>query len=453
MKTFKIKLKSIILVLMIAAGLNAETKKPNILFILTDDQGYGDLSCMGSENIATPHIDRLAKEGMKFNDFYVHNRCSPTRMAFMTGSDANRAGYGKVIYRHSFVGINSEEITTPELLKKAGYTTGIIGKWHLGEWDKFNPVHHGFDYFFGFMDTGKNGFAIYECDKIHEDNIGSKTDGKHSQKLLDAGVNFIKRHNDKPFFLYYASPLPHTKWIPMDKFKGSSKQGTYGDVIQEIDWQVGVLLKTLDELELSENTLVIYTSDNGPQLNAKGHGSAGPLRDGKWSNFEGGIRVPCLMRWPGVVKASSENNEITAIYDLLPTFCDIAGVELPTDRKIDGKSILPYIKGEKLQQPIHETFIVAGSTVRYKNWKLAFGSLKPGGNGREDAGSAEAGSLFNLKEDIGEKNNVSSQYPELVKEMTKMMEEYLKDLKTNSRKAGTVPEDPALVKKKKKKKK
>ena len=427
-------------------------KKPNIVFIMTDDQGYGDLSCMGAKGIATPNIDRLAKEGMKFNDFYVHNRCSPTRMAFMTGSDANRAGYAKVIYKHSFVGINTEEITTPELLKKAGYITGIIGKWHLGEWDKFNPVHHGFDYFYGFMDAGNKKFAIYECEKIVEPDIGSKTDGKHSAKLLNAGINFIKNNKDKPFFLYYASPLPHTKWIPMDKFKGSSKHGTYGDVIQEIDWQVGALLDTLDELKLAENTLVVYTSDNGPQLNAKGHGSAGPLRDGKWSNFEGGVRVPCLMRWPGVTKAGSVNVEISSIVDLLPTFCEIAEVEPPKDRKIDGKSILPYIKGEKLEKPVHDRFIIAGSTVRYKNWKLAYKSLKPGGTGRQNVPGAEAGSLFNLKNDIGETTDVSAQYPEIVEEMKKMMDKYMADLKSTSRKAGTVPVDPALVKKKGEKK-
>lgn len=430
----------------------AKEKKPNIIFILTDDQGYGDLSCMGSKDIATPNIDRLATEGKKFTDFYVHNRCSPTRLAFMTGSHASRAGYNKVIYKHSFVGINSEEVTTPELLKKGGYQTGIVGKWHLGEWEKFNPIKHGFDYFYGFMDAGNKKYAIYENEKLIEEITGGKTDGIHSPKLLNAGINFIKSNKDKPFFLYYASPLPHTKWLPMDKFKGSSKQGTYGDVIQEIDWQVGALLDILDELKLTENTLVIYASDNGPQLNAKGHGSAGPLRDGKWSNFEGGVRVPCLMRWPGKIKAGSVNSEITGIIDLLPTFSEIAGVERPRDIVIDGKSILPYMKGEKLKKPIHDTFIVPGSTVRYKHWKLAYKSLGPGGGGRKNVSGAKAGSLFNLKTDVGETTDLSSKYPEVVKEMKKMMTEFMANLKSNTRIIGTVPVDLSVVKKKGKKK-
>ena len=436
-------------------SLSVIADKPNIIFILTDDQGYGDLSCMGSKTIDTPNIDKLSSEGMTFTDFYVHNRCSPTRLAFMTGSHAHRAGFSKVIYRHSHVGINPDEITTAELLKKAGYTTGIIGKWHLGEWDKFNPVNHGFDYFYGFMDAGQKKFAIYENDKIAESNIGSKTDGIHSPKLLKAGIDFIKRNKEKPFFLLYSSPLPHTKWKPMDKFKGSSKHGVYGDVVQEIDWQVGGLLNTLDELKLTENTLVIFTSDNGPQLNAQGHGTAAPLRDGKWSNFEGGIRVPCLMRWPKVIKPGSKNGEITGIIDLLPTFCEIGGVDIPKDRVIDGRSILPYIKGEKLDKPIHELFVVPGSTIRYKHWKLAVVNLKAGGSGRENIPGAKAGSLFNLKEDIAEQHDLSKQHPEIVAELMEKMKDYMAELNRNSRKIGTVPEteESKKVAKKKKKKK
>ena len=390
---------------------------------------------------------------MKFTDFYVHNRCSPTRLAFMTGSNANRAGYNKVIYRHSHVGINSEEITTPELLQKAGYTTGIIGKWHLGEWDKFNPVKHGFDYFFGFMDAGNKKYALYENEKILENIRGSKTDGIHSPKLLKAGINFIKKNKENPFFLYYASPLPHTKWIPMERFKGSSIHGTYGDVIEEIDWQVGELLKTLDELGLKENTLVIFSSDNGPQLNVEGPGSAGPLRDGKWSNFEGGVRVPCYMRWPQIIKPGSVNKEIAAIFDLLPTFCEIDGVKAPQDRVIDGKSILAYIKGETLSNPVHDTFIIPGSTVRYKHWKLAYGNLKPGGNKREDVPGAKAGSLFNLKEDIGETTDLSSKHPEVVKELEKKMDLYMSELRKSTRKIGTVPVTEESKNKSKKKRK
>lgn len=412
---------------------------PNILFILTDDLGYGDLSCMGSKSIATPNIDSIAHEGMTLTDFYVHNRCSPTRLAFMTGSHAHRAGYPKVIYHHSKVGIHPHEITTPELLQQAQYRTGIVGKWHLGEWPQFNPTLHGFDYFFGFMYQEKKQAFLYQNQTIVEKLSSAKTDGIYTERLLQAGVEFIKKNKEQPFFLYYASPLPHTKWKPMEKFKGSSKHGTYGDVVQEIDWQVGVLLDTLDELQLSENTLVIFASDNGPQLNVEGHGSAGPLRDGKWSNFEGGVRVPCLVRWPGVVKPKSYNHEITGIVDLLPTLCDLAKIPLPKDRVLDGKSILPYLKGTPYTNPIHDSFIIPGSSIRYKDWKLAVSELKPGGSKRKDqAKSAKAGSLFNLKNDPRETTDVSGSHPEIVMELTKKMNHYMEQLQRNSRKIQTV---------------
>ena len=428
---------------------------PNILFILTDDQGYGDLSCFGSPTIATPSIDRLSEEGMKFTSFYVHNRCSPSRLAFMTGSHADRAGWSKVIYRKNKVGINPDEVTVAELLRDTGYATGIVGKWHLGEWQEFNPIRHGFDYFYGFMENG--GFegaerktGIYRNGELVEEDV-NKTDGIHSPKLLAAGIEFINDNKDKPFFLYYASPLPHTKWKPHERFKGSSRHGTYGDVVQEIDWQVGELLDTLDTLGIAENTLVVYTSDNGPQLNIDGYGSAGPLRDGKWTNFEGGIRVPCLMRWPGVIPAASENREITGIIDMLPTFSALAGIEVPTDRVIDGRNILPYMRGESVTPPIHESFIVANSTVRYKDWKLLLRDMKPGGNGAKEKGRtdrvpAKAGSLFNLKRDIGETTDLSARNPEMVQELTEMMDTFMSGLTKNSRAIGVVTESPSLAK-------
>lgn len=415
--------------------------KPNIIVFLTDDQGYGDLGCYGSKNIATPNIDRLRAEGMKFDSFYVHNRCSPTRMAFMTGSHAHRAGASKVIYRKDRIGINADEITTPELLRQAGYATGLVGKWHLGEWPEFNPVRHGFDSFFGFMEhDDKKGTAVFRGEEIVE-KIKSKTDGEHSPKLLKAGIDFIESNKGRPFFLYYASPLPHTKWKPHPDFAGRSKQGTYGDVIQEIDWQVGALMEKLEDLDLVRNTLFIFTSDNGPQLNVDGHGSSGPLRDGKWTDFEGGIRVPCIMRWPGTIPAGSFNNEISGIIDLLPTFCAIAGVKSPADRVIDGRNILPYLRGEKLDAPIHESFIVPGSAIRHGDWKLFVKDQKPGGKGgrgmqgRKPAG---AGSLFQVGADPGETLDLSEQFPGKVTELTRLMRDYMRELAANTRSIGGV---------------
>ncbi|MBL6843379.1 MAG: sulfatase-like hydrolase/transferase [Verrucomicrobiae bacterium] len=465
MKISRKILQTCFFVILAHANLHAapESSKPNIIVILTDDQGYGDLGCFGAKNIATPNIDRLCSEGMKFTSFYVTNRCSPTRLAFMTGSLPERAGWSKVIYRHSLVGIHPDEVTVPELMKKAGYTTGIVGKWHLGEFQKFNPVRHGFDSFYGFLqcggvegkDEGLKG--LFSNTEFLEKSAG-KTHGQYSPKLRQEGIDFIRKNKDRPFFLYYSSPLPHVKWIPNEKFKGSSRQGTYGDVIQEIDWQVGGLMDTLDELGLTKNTLVIFASDNGPQLNVKGHGSSGPLRDGKWTNFEGGIRSPTIMRWPAVISAGSINNEITSIMDLLPTFCELAGVETPDDRVLDGRSILPYLEGKKLPVPIHDTFIVPGATIRHGDWKLLLKAQKPGGSkankvGKTDRVHAAAGSLFNLTEDIGETTDLSRQHPERVAELTKRMKAFQAELIKNTRPIGRINEVPNDLKKQQEKSK
>ena len=415
-------------------------EKPNIIFILTDDQGYGDLSCYGSEVIATPNIDRLCKEGMKFESFYVHNRCSPTRAAFMTGCHAGRTGIGNVVYRWEGNGIHQDEVTVAELLKDAGYATGMVGKWHLGSWEPFNPVHHGFDSFYGFFFQDDETKALFKNLEVVEE-VEGQTNGIYSPKLLQAGIDFMKAHKDGPFFLYYASPLPHTKWIPHKDFAGSSKQGTYGDVVQEIDWQVGGLLDTLDELGLAENTLVIFASDNGPQLNVEGHGSSGPLRDGKWTNFEGGIRVPCLMRWPGKIPANSSNDEITGIIDMLPTFCALSGAEVPTDRVIDGRNLLPYLLGKKADTPIHDTFVVPGASIRHGDWKLLVKGQKPGGNGTKGMQGrkrAKAGALFHLKNDLGETTDISSQHPDKVQQLEQLMKNFMNEFDANKRPIGWI---------------
>ena len=419
----------------------ASAQPPNIIFILADDHGFDALSATGATQIQTPHIDRLRDEGIEFTDFYVHNRCSPTRLAFMTGSQSHRAGWHAVIYRWSLVGINEDEITTPELLQQAGYTTGIVGKWHLGEYEPFNPVHHGFDSFYGFMKYEGENTAIYRNTERVE-KVKKKTDGIHSEKLLAEGIEFIKTNKDRPFFLFYSSPLPHQPWIPSARFKGTSKQGNHGDVMQELDWQVGELMKTLDELGLAEDTLVIYTADNGPQLNFGGEEKSGIFRDGKWSNFEGGIRVPCFMRWPGKIAAGSRNDQITAIYDLLPTFSEMAGISPPDDRVIDGKSMLPYMQGKQLNNPIHDSFMVNDSTFRYRDWKLIYKKQNPGGTEqfRGDRVAANAGALFNLKEDPGETLDVSKQHPEVVSDLTRRMEAAMQELKQHSREIGKTPD-------------
>ncbi len=420
--------------------------KPNIVFILADDMGYGDLGCFGSDIISTPNIDQLAEQGMKFQSFYVHNRCSPTRGSFMTGCYAQRVDLGKVIYRHDSSGINSNEITIAELLNDAGYATGIIGKWHLGKWPQFNPLNHGFDYFYGLMDDENGKEMIFENRQVVGE-IDRNKDRYGTMAFQPASIKFMRKHKDNPFFLYYASHIPHSKWIPHEAFEGTSKQGAYGDCVQQLDWVVGEILKELEALGLADNTLVVFASDNGPQLNIDGYGSAGPLRDGKWTDFEGGIRVPCVMRWPGKIPEGTVNNEITGIIDMLPTFCELAGINAPygeqilaggTERVIDGKSIVPYMLGEEVQEPIHTTFIVPGATIRHGDWKLLVKYQKPGGNIRPDRGmqgrtGAEAGSLFNLENDIGEQNDVSSEHPGIVKELEAMMNDFMEEFNNSIR--------------------
>ena len=421
-------------------AVGAADGRPNIVVFLTDDQGYGDVGCYGSDTLETPHIDRLCIEGMKFTDFYVHQRCSPTRLAFMTGSYAHRAGATKVIYHRDRIGIHPDEITTPELLRDAGYATAIVGKWHLGEWDAFNPVRHGFDSFFGFMTDADKNTGVFR-DRQRIEDAGKKTDGVHSPRLLAAATEFIQARKDRPFFLYYASPLPHTPWIPNERFRGTSKRGDYGDVIHEIDWQVGELLQVLESTGVADNTLFVFASDNGPVLGIDG-GDAGPFRDGKWTDFEGGIRVPCLMRWPKVIQPGTVNDQITGIIDFLPTFCAIAGVNPPNDRVIDGRNILPYLRSDRLASPVHETFAVPGSVIRNERWKLLVKKLNPGGkSGRSGKRpSAAAGSLFDLKTDPGETRDVSTEHPDVVAKLRQQMNEVLRDLEVNRRPIGRVSE-------------
>ncbi|MEL6107521.1 MAG: sulfatase-like hydrolase/transferase [Planctomycetota bacterium] len=444
-------------ILLVAAltGLDARADQPNIVVFLTDDQGYGDLGCYGSKTLETPNIDRLCEQGMKFTDFYVHQRCSPTRLALMTGSHAHRAGSMKVIYNRDRIGIHANEVTAAERLQEAGYATGIVGKWHLGEWDAFNPTRHGFNEFYGFMVDLEQGTGIYR-NRARVESIKRKTDGAHTAKLLDAASDFIRQNKDRPFFLYYASPLPHTPWLPSARFAGTSERGTYGDVIREIDWQVGKLMSLLDEQGIAENTLFIFASDTGPVLGIDG-GDAGPLRDGKWTDFEGRIRVPCIMRWPRTIEPGSTNDHLTGIIDFLPTFCAMAGIDPPTDRVLDGRNILPYLKGKHVEPPIHDSFLVPGSVIRRGRWKLLVRDMKPGGkSGREGKRpSAPAGSLFDLQNDIGETRDVSSDHPEIVADLRRRMEAAVREIEANSRPIGRLAgaEDPTTKKNRRKRSK
>lgn len=415
--------------------------KPNIVFILADDLGYGDLACFGGKDVKTPNIDSLARDGMQLTSFYVHQRCSPSRLAFMTGSYAHRAGSTKVIYRRDRIGINPAEITTPELLKKAGYTCGLVGKWHMGDWEPFHPLNHGFDYFKGAWHVaadgdgaGEDGGAFMENRTVLDPKYRKCGETEHEE--VNGALRFIEANKERPFFLFYASRGTHSKWNPSEKFIGTSpRPNNYGDAVQELDYEVGRVLQKLDELGLAKNTLVVFGSDNGAPLNSPGPSNA-PLREGKWTDFEGGIRTPCLMRWPGRIPAGTASDAIAGIWDLLPTFCAIADVAPPTDRTLDGVNLLPVLRGKTVAEPPHENVIMAGSTIRQGDWKLFLKEQKPGGR-RKDIGEATpAGSLYNVASDPSETKDVSSAHPEVVQRLRVAAAAFEKELAAHSRPIG-----------------
>ena len=406
---------------------SSRTDRPNIVLIFTDDQGYGDIGCYGAEGFQTPNLDRMASRGMKFTDFYVAaSVCSPSRAALLTGCYPPRAGGLPVLFPHSERGLNPDERTIAEVLKTRGYATACFGKWHLGYQEKFLPTSQGFDYYFGLpYSNDMRPLPLIENTETIEKPANQAT---LTKRYTEHATKFIREHQDQPFFVYLPHTMPHVPLHVSEKFKGSSESGLYGDVMQELDWSVGQIQKTLQELGLEENTLVIYTSDNGPWL-SKGDrgGGAGPLRAGKFTTYEGGFRMPCIMRWPGVIPEGSMCHEVAGTIDLLPTFAKLAGARVPQDRVIDGKNILPLITGEPGAKSPHEAYYYYRGNnlqaVRQGKWKL------------RTAGKPE---LYNLREDIGEQNNLASKHPDRVKQMRKVMKEFDQNLKANRRPPGRV---------------
>jgi arylsulfatase A len=360
----------------------AAQQKPNIVIIFTDDQGYADVGCFGSVNIKTPNLDRMAGEGMRFTDFYVAAPvCTPSRAGLMTGCYPQRLSMalmprtgdrmGKVLFPDSPGGLNPDEITIPELLKTQGYATGMVGKWHLGHHPEFLPTRHGFDSYYGIPYSND----MIPCPILRNETVVEEPADQTTltERYTAESVQFIRDHKDEPFFLYLAHNMPHIPLFVSEKFAGTSDGGLYGDVIETIDWGVGQILDTLDELKLSENTLVVFTSDNGPWLVYGDHGGfATPLRAGKGTTYEGGMRVPGIMRWPGTIPKGVVTSEVATTLDLLPTIAAISGAEVPQDRIIDGHNILPLIKGEG-KSPTDVFYYYHGrelQAVRSGEWKL-----------------------------------------------------------------------------------
>lgn len=442
----KISFLFIIFLVINVVRTNAQDKQPNIIVILADDLGYGDLGCYGHPTILTPNLDKMAKEGMRFTQFYVGAAvCTPSRAALLTGRLGVRTGvYGKrdVFFPNSPGGLPLEEVTIPEMLKTKGYSTGIIGKWHLGCLPEFLPIHQGFDYWFGIPysnDMGKVGVGLGENGRIsgnvikqkyvplplyRNDKIIETEPDQHylTQRYTKEAINFIKRNKEKnkPFFLYYASNFPHVPLYASPAFEGKSKRGIYGDVVTELDWSIGQVLKTLQDLKIDKNTLVIFTSDNGPWLLLQEYGgSAGLLFEGKNSTYEGGMREPAIAWWPGRIKANVISTALANSMDLLPTFAKLSGANLPKDKILDGTDIsdLLFGKKDKVRNMIYYYINQNLYAVRKGAWKAHF-TTHPSYS-REAPIPHEPPLLYNIEVDPSEKYDVAKYHPDIVAELTK----------------------------------
>jgi len=442
-----------------ALGARNETRPPNIVIIFTDDQGYADIGIFGASGFKTPNLDRLAKQGCKFTNFHVAQPvCSASRAALLTGCYPNRLGIHGALGPNATHGLNPNEVTLAELLKQRGYATGMAGKWHLGRPTEMLPAHHGFDEFYGLPYShdmwprhpeARPGtyppLPLIEGDQVIRNDLQAEDLAQLTTQYTERAVKFMERNKDRPFFFYLAHSMPHVPLYVSDKFTGKSKHGLYGDVIQEIDWSVGEVMKALKRFKLEDNTLVIFTSDNGPWLSYGDHaGSAEPFREGKGTCWEGGTRVPCIMRWPGKIPKGQTSDAMLMTIDLLPTIADFAGATLPTNR-IDGLDIGPLITGAKGATNPHE-----GYAFYYENnqlqavtsgdgrWKLqlphTYRTLadRPGGKDGIPAKYQQAKiltpELFDLRNDPGETKDVASAQPEVVARLLAFAEKTRADL-------------------------
>ena len=363
-----------------------QVRLPNIVIILTDDQGYGDVGCYGTNRFRTPVLDKLASGGVRFTSFYVSQPvCTASRASIMTGCYANRIGISGALNPTSTTGIHQQEVLLSEILKEKGYTTALFGKWHLGNQEQFNPLNNGFDEYFGlpFSNDNHNKYhpvirtfpplPLYDGFEIIEEDPDQSL---FTKRFTERAVRFIEKHKEQPFFLYVPHVMPHVPIFASEAFKGNSRSGLYGDVIEEIDWSVGQILNALHTYGLEENTLVIFASDNGPFLSYGEHaGSSGPLRGGKLTTFEGGVRVPCIMNWPGKIQEGGICKELVTSMDWLPTLVGLVNAKLPS-HKIDGKNIWPLVSGKDDCRSPHEAFYYyAGKelhAIRSGKWKLHF---------------------------------------------------------------------------------
>ncbi|MEO8498926.1 MAG: sulfatase [Planctomycetota bacterium] len=441
---------------------HAADRPPNVVIIFIDDMGYGDIGPFGAQGYATPHLDRMAREGRKFTDFYVTQAvCSASRAGLLTGCYNVRVSILGALGPQANIGINADEVTIAEICKQQGYATACYGKWHLGHHRQFLPMQHGFDDYFGLPYS--NDMWPYHPEVAHlsmeerlkrwpnlplidgNEVVNAQVTGEDQTQLTtqytERAVRFINTNKDRPFFLYVPHSMVHVPLYVSDKFKGKSERGLFGDVMMEVDWSVGQILDTLRANKINDNTLVIFTADNGPWLSYGDHaGTAGPLREGKGTMFDGGCRESTIMWWPGTVPAGTTCREPAMTIDILPTVAELCGGKLP-EHKIDGKSILPLVTGEPDAKSPHEAyFMYYGKelqAVRMGKWKLHFPhgyrtlAGRPGGKGGIPVNYSDAKiglALFDLDNDIGETTNVAELHREVVARIQQLADEMRADL-------------------------
>lgn len=429
----------------IAASSEGADRPPNLVILFTDDQGYSDVGCFGAEGFATPNLDRLAREGRRFTNFHVAQPvCSASRAGLLTGCYPNRIGIHGALGPKATHGIADGETTLAELLKSRGYATGMAGKWHLGHRPAFLPIHHGFDEYLGLPYSNdmwphhpeaKPGtyppLPLIEGDRIIDPDVTDDDQRRLTTLYTERAVSFIARNKDRPFFFYLAHSMPHVPLHASDKYRGKSRQGAYGDVIEEIDWSAGQIMKALADNGVERDTLVLFASDNGPWLSYGDHaGTARPLREGKGTCWEGGVRVPCIARWPGTIPAGTSSDAMLMTIDLLPTIARLVGADLPA-RKIDGLDVGPILSGEPGARNPHEAYLFYYEVNELQavvsgdgRWKLqlphTYRTLagRPGGHGgipaKYEQKKITRPELFDLAADVGERTDVSSAHPEIV---------------------------------------
>jgi arylsulfatase A len=451
------KLVGIAMMLLTATGLQflmpssqAQQRPPNLIIIFADDLGYADVGCFGATGYSTPNLDRMAREGVRFTSFYAAQAvCSASRAALLTGRYPNRVGIYGALFPHAAAGINPEEMTIAEILKARGYATAIYGKWHLGDSPQFLPTRHGFDEYFGLpysndmwpehpvIGSRMPPLPLIEGEKTIAENPDQS---QLTKQYTNRAVNFIERNKERPFFLYLAHSMPHVPLFVSKKFRGKTKRGLYGDVIEEIDWSAGEILSALKRHRLDDDTLVIFTSDNGPWLEYGDHaGAKGPLRGSKGTAFEGGQRVPFIARWPKNIPAGSISHKPAMTIDLLPTLTRLAGAAVPKDRLIDGRDIWPLMSDDKRAGEPHDAlyFYWLGElhAVRSGRWKLhlphPYRDVTEQGNGGKPGKTRQGQiemSLFDLEKDVGETSDVSEKHPEVVKRLMQLVERAREDL-------------------------